>query len=55
MIKACHGTFAIIIIRLANLSFNHATFPTRFKAAQITPLLKKHGLDKNDPINYRPI
>ena len=55
MIKACHGKFAIIITRLANLSFDHATFPTRFKTAQITPLLKKNGLDNYDPINYRPI
>ena len=47
--------FLIIITRLANLSFDHAIFPMRFKTAQVTPLLKKHGLDKDDPINYRPI
>ena len=27
----------------------------RFKTAQVTPLLKKQGLDKDDPANYRPI
>lgn len=55
VIKACRGTFAHIIARLANLSFDHATFPARFRMAQVTPLIKKHGLDKNDPGNYRPI
>ena len=55
VIKACRGTFAHIIARLANLSFDHAMFPARFKMAQVTPLIKKYGLDKNDPGNYRPI
>ena len=55
VIKACRGTFAHIIARLANLSFDHATFPARFKMAQVTPLIKKYGLDKNDHGNYRPI
>ena len=26
-----------------------------FKTAQVTPILKKHGLDANDLANYRPI
>jgi hypothetical protein len=30
-------------------------FPTVFKNAQITPLLKKPGLDEGTPSNYRPI
>ena len=30
-------------------------FPTLFKAASVTPLLKKPGLDKLLPSNYRPI
>ena len=55
LIKACSGTFAIIITRLANLSFEHATFPVRFTTAQVTPLHKKQGHDKDDPANYRPI
>ena len=55
LIKSCSGAFAHIIARLANLSFEHCTFPTRFKTAQVTPLLKKHGLEETDPANYRPI
>ena len=47
--------FAHIIARLANLWFDHATFPTRFKMVQVTPLIKKYGLDKNHPANYGPI
>ena len=30
-------------------------FSSSFKIAQVTPLLKKAGLDKDDPANYRPI
>ena len=48
VIEACRGTFAHII---ANLSFDNATFPTRFKTAQVTLFIKKCGLDKNDPAN----
>ena len=44
-----------LIARLANLSFAEGRFPERFKLAQVTPLLKKDGLDADDPANYRPI
>jgi Reverse transcriptase (RNA-dependent DNA polymerase)/Endonuclease-reverse transcriptase len=55
LVKSCCGAFATIIARLANLSFERASFPSRFRTAQVTPLLKKHGLDVSDPANYRPI
>ena len=55
LIKSCRSSFAHIIARLANLSFEHATFPAKFKTAQVTPLLKKQGLDTRDPSSYRPI
>ena len=55
LIKQCGGTFAPIIARLANFSFQHAVFPSKFKVAQVTPKLKKHCLDMNNPVNYRPI
>ena len=44
LIKSCRSSFAHIIARLANLSFEHATFPAKFKIAQVTPLLKKQGI-----------
>ena len=53
--KACRYTFAHVVTRLANLSFEHATFPANFKTASVTPFLKKHGLDAVDPASYRLI
>ena len=44
-----------IIAHLTNLSFSEGCFSSGFKAAQITPLLKKSGLDTNLPVNYRLI
>ena len=55
LLKSCSSTFAHVIARLANLSFEQSTFPTMFKTAQVTPLLKKPGLDESDPTSYRPI
>jgi len=39
----------------ANLSFKQGVFLTAFKIAQVLPLLKKSGLDRSLPANYRPI
>ena len=47
--------FLTLIARLANLSFNQGQFPSDFKIAQITPLLKKPNLDTTNPANYRLI
>ena len=55
VLKSCSGVFAPLIAQLANLSFTAGIFPTQFKIAQVTPLLKKAGLDEGDPANYRPI
>jgi len=55
IIKSCSDVFAPLIAHLANLSFSEGCFPTQFKLAQVTPLLKKPGLDETNPINYRPI
>ena len=50
-----HHQQLILIFHLANLSFDQAAFPSKFKHALITPLLKKPGLSKSDPSNFRPI
>jgi len=55
VLKACSDVFAPLISTLANLSFAEGLFPDRFKLAQVTPLLKKAGLDTSEPSNYRPI
>jgi len=52
LLKSCSGVFAELI---AYSSFTVGHFPTKFKKAQITPLLKHQGLDKDKPENYRPI
>ena len=55
VVKACADVLSPLITRLVNLSFVEGRFPDRFKIAQVTPLLKKDGLDVDDPANYRPI
>ena len=43
LLKSCADIFSILISHLANLSFTQATFPSKFKLALISPLLKKPG------------
>ena len=47
--------FSDLIAKLANLSFSEGHFPSCFKDALVTLLLKKPGLAKDSPSNYRPI
>src|SRR5271157_1536242 len=44
-----------LISHIADLSFAEGVFPNKLKLAQVTPLLKKIGLDDDVPANYRPI
>ena len=46
---------APFITELFNRSLSSGVFPTQFKAAYITPLLKKPDLDPSDGKSYRPI
>jgi hypothetical protein len=55
VLKSCSDVLTPLVVRLANLSFAEGRFPDRFKIAQVTPLVKKDGLDATDPANYRPI
>ena len=62
LMQACSDMFSPFIARLANLSFQQGifptkqgVFPTKFKTAQVTPLVKCHGLDNTDRANIRPI
>ena len=55
VLKSCSDVITPLIVHLANLSFVEGRFPDRFKIAQVTPLIKKDGLDANEPANYRPI
>ena len=55
LLKECEDIFAPLISHLANLAFGEGCFPAGLKLALVTPLLKKPGLNKNDPANFRPI
>jgi len=46
--------FAPLIAGLAELCFRDGVYPTRYKSAMVTVLLKK-TLDRDDGANYRPI
>jgi len=54
-LKSRADIFVPVIARLANLSMQAGQFPSRYKQAQVLPLLKKAGLDSSLPGNYRPI
>jgi len=55
LLKECADVIAPLLVRLANASFSAGVFPTRYKFGRVIPLLKKPGLNKDDPANYRPI
>jgi len=55
LVKSCADVFVPVIARLANLSMQTGQFPSRYKQAQVLPVLKKAGLDSSLPGNYRPI
>ena len=55
LLKAHSSTFAVLLMNLANLSFSSGTFPSSYKSALITPILKKPGLDPLDLASFRPI
>ena len=48
LLKSCSDVFAVVIARLANLSFRDGRFPTCFKLAEVLPLLKKSGANQAD-------
>uniref|UniRef100_A0A8C5AU51 Reverse transcriptase domain-containing protein n=1 Tax=Gadus morhua TaxID=8049 RepID=A0A8C5AU51_GADMO len=55
LVKACFTSLAPLITDTINSSLTSGTVPPPLKLAAITPLLKKPGLDSDDPNNFRPI
>ena len=55
LLKSCIEPLTPPLTHLINLSLSEGTFPTQFKHAVVTPLLKKQSLPKNDLSSYRPI
>jgi len=55
LVKKCGRQLSPFIARLFNASLTTGCFPAKFKHAIVLPLLKKHGLDKDQLKNYRPV
>ena len=55
LLKARTGTVSPVIAKPANLSIQTGKFPSRYKQAQVLPLLKKAGLERSSLGNYRTI
>ena len=55
LLKECIDLFSPFLTKLFNLSLTNSTVPQKFKVAHITPIVKKPGLDPDQPENYRPI
>ena len=54
-LKNVSGDVACLLAHIFNRSFENGYVPSKFKNAVVTPLLKKAGLDVDDPSNFRPI
>uniref|UniRef100_A0A8D3E0A7 Reverse transcriptase domain-containing protein n=1 Tax=Scophthalmus maximus TaxID=52904 RepID=A0A8D3E0A7_SCOMX len=55
LLKSCLPVLCPYLTNLFNSSLSHGTFPSAFKTAAVTPILKKPGLDPSSLNNYRPI
>ena len=55
LLKQCCHILAPVITNIVNLSLCTGEFPSQFKQAIVTPLLKKPSLDRESLSNYRPI
>jgi len=55
LLKLCLPEIVAMITNIANTSSDSGRFPAKLKLGQITPLLKKAGLDATDDCNFRPI
>jgi hypothetical protein len=54
-LKSCINELLPSITQIVNLSLSSGVFPSPYKVARVTPLIKKPSLDKEDLSNYRPI
>jgi len=55
LLKSCSDAVLPHITHIVNKSLSSGVIPDSLKSAQVKPLLKKPGLDRNDYKNYRPI
>ena len=55
LVKDCIDVVVTPIVSIVNLSLFEGCFPTHFKSALVSPLLKKPALNRDDMKNYRPV
>ena len=55
LLKACVDELLPSITRIVNQSLLSGIFPSSYKMAQVTPLIKKPNADAEDLCNFRPI
>jgi len=55
LLKRTFDSHSQTLLTLFNKSFVEGTFPTAFKVAQVTPLLKSPSMDAHMFKSYRPI
>ena len=55
LVKDCIDILVTLITSIVNLSLSEGSFPSHFKSALVSPLLKKSTLDKDNLKNYRPV
>ena len=55
LVKDCIDVLVTPIVSIVNLSLFEGCFPTHFKSALVSPLLKKPTLNRDDMKNYRPV
>ena len=55
LLRDCLDILLPSITKLVNYSLSDGSFPSAFKRAVVTPLIKKASLPKNDLKNYRPV
>ena len=55
LLLECLDTVLPTMTSIINDSLKSGVFPSSYKSAIVTPLLKKPSLDPNDLKNYRPV
>ena len=55
LVKDCIDVLIMPIVSIVNLSLSEGCFPTHFKSALVSPLLKKPTLYRDDMKNYQPV
>ena len=55
LLKECLDSLLSPLVRIINTFLEACIVPSSFKAATVTPLLKKAGLDQEEMKNYRPV